>query len=163
MIRRATRSFGYVALVLVALAATACGVQPSGAISGDEAPSGPPSTAPGTPAISSIYLVADGAVVRVQRPGLDQTDSALIDALVQGPTSTEKASGFTTEVPQTALPAAVMISASEVTVQLATDVQALSSLAVSQIVCTLHLRDAPDGSVFTLVGGGNVRSGERCG
>ncbi|MEW2506094.1 hypothetical protein AB0878_37155 [Amycolatopsis sp. NPDC047767] len=151
------------ALVLVALAATACGVQPSGAISGDLAPSGPASTVPGAPGVSSIYLVANGVVVQVQRPGLDQTDDALIDALVQGPTSAEKASGFTTEVPQSALPAAVSVSASEVTVQLATDVLTLSSLAVSQIVCTLHLRDAPDGSVFTLVGGGNVRSGERCG
>ncbi|MEU4668067.1 hypothetical protein AB0F91_08870 [Amycolatopsis sp. NPDC023774] len=158
MIRRAAA-----ALVLVALAATACGVQPSGAISGGEAPSGPPSTMPGTPGVSSIYLVADGTVVQVQRPGLVQTGAALIDALVQGPTSAEKASGLTTEVPQSALPAAVAVSASEITVRLATDVQALSALAVSQIVCTLHLRDAPDGSVFTLVGGGNVRSGERCG
>ncbi|WIX77800.1 hypothetical protein QRX50_41440 [Amycolatopsis carbonis] len=160
MIRRAAA-----ALVLVALTATACGVQPSGVISGaaDDAPSGPASTIPGAPGVSSIYLVSNGAVVQVQRPGLDQTDAALIDALAQRPTSAEKASGYTTEVPRSALPAAVTVSAAEVTVQLATDVQALSSLAVSQIVCTLHLRDAPDGSVFTLVGGGNVRSGERCG
>ncbi|MEV4597116.1 hypothetical protein AB0K15_06900 [Amycolatopsis sp. NPDC049253] len=158
MIRRAAA-----ALVLVALAATACGVQPSGAISGDPAPSGPQSTTPGTPGVSSIYLVDNGAVEQVERPGLDLINAALIDALAQGPTSAEKASGLTTEVPRSALPAAVTVSASQVTVQLATDVQALSDLAVKQIVCTLRLRDTPGGSVFTLVGGGNVRSGERCG
>ncbi|MGW4487738.1 hypothetical protein ACWEOE_28300 [Amycolatopsis sp. NPDC004368] len=149
-------------LALVALAATACGVQPSGAISGDAAPSGPASTPAGAQPTTSIYLVADGAVVQVSRSGLNQGDNTLIDALAQGPTAAERASGLTTEVPQDAVPATVAVTPAEVTVRLSADVKSLSDLAVDQIVCTLRLRDAAPGARFTIVGGGNVRSGDTC-
>ncbi|WP_326834259.1 GerMN domain-containing protein [Amycolatopsis rhabdoformis] len=152
-----------VLLAAVVGAVSACGVQPSAAISGLEAPSGPPSTGSSAPGDTSIYLVAGSTVTPVPRSGLDQNDEAVLDALVQGPTAAEKASGYRTEVPSSALPASVTVTATDVTVQLSTDVQSLSSLATAQIVCTLRLRDVPSGSRLILVGGGNVRVGDSCG
>ncbi|MFI5607812.1 GerMN domain-containing protein [Amycolatopsis sp. NPDC051903] len=148
------------AILLVALTATACGVRPSGAIPGGDAPSGP--AAPEIDrARDSVYFVADGSLTQVQRDGTDLTGAAAINALAQGPTPAEQADGLTTEVPRSVVPATVLTSAGGTVVQLSSSVTALSDLAVRQIVCTLR-NQSPPGARFILTGGGETLGPETC-
>ncbi|HWD01743.1 MAG TPA: hypothetical protein VG674_04690 [Amycolatopsis sp.] len=148
------------AIALVALMATACGVQPSGVISGNEAPSGPavPSVAKSR---NTIYFIAGGTLTPVRRTGEDLTGAAAINALAQGPTPAEQAKNLSTQVPRSALPASVYPVADGTVVQLSDSVIELSVLAERQIVCTLA-NQTEQGTRFILTGGGQTLPAQVC-
>lgn len=131
---------GMVGLMLIALAG--CGVRPSGVISGGPAPSGP---AEGV----ALYFLNGGSVTRVLRPTGPFAISLneALEMLATGPDAQERAQGFTSAVPGDAHPLDLTNGlAGQTTVILSTDVAALSTTAVDQIVCTARdtlVTDAP--------------------
>jgi hypothetical protein len=147
------RELGLAALVLAVL--TACGIRPTDPIPGLEAPSGPvENTSP------SVYWVAAGKVVPVNRPQASLSGYDVISLLAQGPTVEEQNRGFTTEVPFDAAPASVDRVVNGLDVTISSDVSQLSPAAVQQIVCTL-LGVQPVGTV-NLRGGGHSLEFQKC-
>lgn len=165
MIRRAV-----CVLAAVALVATGCGVRPSGVIPGNEAPSGPAyppgrsgTAAPGAGQDVVLYFVRGGAVIPVSRSGPPPEPAGLIGQLAAGPDGRSGAGGFTTEVPQSALPATVTTAGTSVRANLHSDVTTLSATAVDQIVCTLLSDDSLAGlTTVVLSGGGRTLPAARC-
>jgi hypothetical protein len=141
------------AAALVALVAvTGCGVRPSDAIAAGDPPSG--AVAPAWKI--TLYLVKNGRLGTVTRRGEGPLFKAGILALLAaGPTASEQANGFTTDVPFEAGPFSVTVEpAGDLVVTLSTSAGALSTLAVEQIVCTAAAT-APENPVqVTLVGAG---------
>jgi hypothetical protein len=126
------------ALLLVA----GCGVRPTEPIGGS----------PATGAL--VFLVRNNSVAPVLRPTRHQTDpSAALRLLAEGPSPAEQADGYRSEVPYEADPMSIQDS----TVTLPVDVATLSTVAVTQIVCTA----AVPGPV-TLDGGGQTRGPVSC-
>jgi hypothetical protein len=119
---------------------TGCGVQPSAVILGAPAPRGQVS---GT----ALYLVFNGKLTLVLRP----TSGNPLDLLAAGPTDQERSQGFTSDVPPDIAPVSVV----DTIVTVSTDVSALSTMAVDQIVCTA-------GASVTLVGQGHSRGPVNC-
>ncbi|MET8161960.1 hypothetical protein ABZT47_36855 [Sphaerisporangium sp. NPDC005289] len=136
---------GLVSLVAVA----GCGVQPS-----DVIPAGdPPSGAVEPIAAVTLYLVSNGRVSAVTRPGgrLSQADTLAL--LAAGPTAREQAHGLTSDVPPQAGPFSVTAEpAGRLVVTLSTPAGELSRLAVEQIVCTAAAT-VPQGPVEVTVAG----------
>ncbi|MEO3813404.1 GerMN domain-containing protein [Sphaerisporangium sp. B11E5] len=125
------------AAALVSLAAVAgCGVRPSDVIPAGDPPSGP--VAPTT--TITLYLVKSGRLSPVKRPsprGRPLFKADLLTLLAAGPTVSEQANGFTTDVPPEAAPFSVTAgSAGNVVVTLSAPPRDLSELAIDQIVCT---------------------------
>ncbi len=147
------RELGLAVLVLAVL--TACGIRTTEPIPGLEAPSGPvENTSP------SVYWVAGGQVVPVNRPQASLSGYDVISLLAQGPTVAEQSRGFTTEVPFDAAPATVDRVVNGLDVTISSDVSQLSPAAVQQIVCTL-LGVQPVGNV-NLRGGGHSLEFQKC-
>jgi hypothetical protein len=115
---------------LLAVVLAGCGVRPSGVITGGPAPTG---AVDGT----RIYLISDGEPTLVLRGPKPAGPDAVLRMLAAGPTAQERAQGFTTEVPSE-LAAKVSDEAEGTVVVVGTDVNALSVLAVVQIVCTVQ-------------------------
>jgi hypothetical protein len=100
---------GLVSLVAVA----GCGVRPSGVITGGDPPSG--AVAPGAPGLASgssattiiLYLVKDGRLSEVTRPGAPLSQADTLALLAAGPTARELAQGLTTDIPPEAGPFSV--------------------------------------------------------
>ncbi|HEX6360873.1 hypothetical protein [Actinophytocola sp.] len=129
-------------VVAAALLVAGCGVQPTEPIGGS----------PATGAL--VFLVRNGSVVPVLRPTRHQTGpSAALALLAEGPSPGELADGYRSEVPYEADPVSIQDS----TVTLSLDVTTLSTVAVSQIVCTTAI----PGPV-TLQGGGQTRGPASC-
>ena len=129
-------------VVAVALLVAGCGVQPTDPIGGSAA----------TEAL--VFLVRNDTVEPVLRVTRYQTgSSAALQLLAQGPSEVEQANGYRSEVPREAEPVTVEAS----TVTLPIDVTTLSTVAVTQIVCTA----AVPGPV-TLHGGGHTRGPASC-
>jgi hypothetical protein len=118
-------------LSLVAVAG--CGVRPSGVITGGDPPSG--RVVPTT--TITLYLVTNGRLRAVTRPGGPLSQADTLALLAAGPTAEEHAHGLTTDVPPEAVPFSVTAKpAGRVVVTLSTPASELSTLAVEQIVCT---------------------------
>jgi hypothetical protein len=132
---------------LVALAG--CGVRPSGVITGGDPPSG--AAAPAW--MVTLYLVTDGQLSAVTRPGppLSQVDTLAL--LAAGPTAREQAHGLTTDVPPEAGPFSVTAApAGRLVVTPATPASELSTLAIEQIACTAAAA-APESLAHVTVAG----------
>ncbi|GIH96357.1 hypothetical protein ACFFMN_38965 [Planobispora siamensis] len=116
------------------IAMTGCGVQPSDVILAGEPPSG--AAAPAT--AITVYLVKNGRLHPVTRPGgrlLFPAHSLAL--LAAGPTAREQSHGFTSDVPPEAGPFSVTIEpAGRLVVTPSAAAGELSALAVGQIVCT---------------------------
>jgi len=157
---RTARALRVLAASLVALAAaTGCGVQPSGVISGGDPPSG--AVAP-TAAIT-LYLVKDGRLSAVTRRHeghpLFPADKL---ALLAGPTPEERARGLTTEVPPGARPFSVTTERpGRLVVTLPMAARDLSARAVDQIVCTAAAAMTPDRAVRVILVGSGQSVGPR--
>ncbi|SEQ25381.1 hypothetical protein SAMN05216188_102556 [Lentzea xinjiangensis] len=149
------RPLRQLALAVLVLALTACGIRPTEPIRGLEAPSGPVENAS-----PSIFWVSEGRVVPVARPPGGLSGRDVIGLLAQGPTGAEQSRGLTTEVPLDAAPATVDRVVDGLDVHLSTDVAQLSPLAVQQIVCTL-LGVQAVGTV-NLRGGGHSLDSRKC-
>ncbi|MEV7805245.1 GerMN domain-containing protein [Microbispora sp. NPDC088329] len=150
------------AACLVSLVATAgCGVRPSDVIRAGDPPSG--AVAPTvTPAVT-FYLVKNGRLSAVTRPGRRLPPADTLALLAAGPTTTEQADGFTTDVPPEAAPFSVTVKPSgRLVVTLSTPAGELSTLAVAQIVCTAAAF-VPEGSAqITVVGAGQSAGPRNC-
>ncbi|MFG1710771.1 hypothetical protein ACFLIM_47180 [Nonomuraea sp. M3C6] len=148
---------GLVSLVAVA----GCGVRPSDVIRAGDPPSG--GVAP-TTAIT-LYLVKNGRLSAVTRPGgrpLFRADKLAL--LAAGPTTMERAHGLTTDVPPEAGPFSVTAApAGHLVVTLSIPAGELSPLAVEQIVCTAAAATAPESPAqVTVVGAGQSVGPRNC-
>ncbi|MGJ6967814.1 GerMN domain-containing protein [Streptosporangium sp. G11] len=146
---------------LVSLAAVAgCGVQPSDVIPAGDPPSG--RVAPTT--TTTLYLVKNGRLSAVTRP----SDRPIFPAdtlalLADGPTTEERALGFTTDVPPEAGPFSVTVKPSgHLVVTLSTPAGDLSALAVEQIVCTATATALENPSQVTVTGAGQSVGPQNC-
>jgi len=142
---------GLVSLVAVA----GCGVQPSDAIRVGDPPSGgvAPSIAP--PMKITLFLIKNGRLSAVTRPGGRLLPEDALALLSAGPSAKEQADGFTTDVPPEAGPFSVTAGPEgDVVVTLSTPAGELSALAVSQIVCTTAATVPGSPAEITLVGAG---------
>lgn len=149
---------GLVSFVAVA----GCGVRPSDVILAGDPPSG--AVAPTT--TITLYMVRNGRLNAVTRPGpggrpLFTEDTLAL--LAAGPTAREQAHGLTTDVPTEAGPFSVTVKPTgHVVVTLSTSVSELSALAVEQIVCTAAAT-APESPVqVTVVGSGQSVGPRNC-
>ncbi|MEV8632912.1 hypothetical protein AB0395_14765 [Streptosporangium sp. NPDC051023] len=146
---------GLVSLVAVA----GCGVQPSDAISAGDPPSGAvaPTVGPTVaPAMKiTLYLVKNGRLSAVTRPGRGLSQADTLALLAAGPTATEQAHGLTTDVPPGADPFSVTAKPTgRLVVTLSTPAGELSTLAVAQIVCTAAATVLESPAQITVAGAG---------
>jgi hypothetical protein len=147
---------GLVSLIAVA----GCGVRPSGVITGGDPPSGRVEPTP----LITLYLVTNGRLSAVTRPGgppLSQADTLAL--LAAGPTAEEQAHGLTTDVPPDAGPFSVTAKpAGRLVVTLSTPASELSTLAVEQIVCTAAATAPASPAQVTVVGAGRGVGPRNC-
>jgi spore germination protein GerM len=156
----------WLAVGLLPLVVVGCGVQPSGAISAGEPPSGRVDPdgrqAPTWPI--TLYLVKKGRLSLVTRPSdrpLLFTDRLAL--LAAGPTTAEQAGGITTAVPPDAGPFAVTSpQTGRLVVTLSTPAGALSALAIDQIVCTATATAPHTPIKITLTGAGQSIGPRNC-
>lgn len=142
---------------LVALAG--CGVRPSGVITGGQPPSG---AVEPTPAIT-LYLVNNGRLGAVTRPGPPLSQAETLTLLAAGPTAREQAHGFTTDVPPEAGPFSVTAApGGHMVVTLSIPASQLSALAVEQIVCTAAATAPESQTQVTVVGAGQGVGPRNC-
>ncbi|MEV0349937.1 hypothetical protein AB0H88_29530 [Nonomuraea sp. NPDC050680] len=145
---------GLVSLVAVA----GCGVRPSDAISVGAPPSG---RVERTPTIT-LYLVKNGRLSAVTRPGGRLLITDRLALLADGPTAREQADGFTTDVPFEAGPFSVTAEPGRpLVVTLSTPIGELSTLAVAQIVCTAATVTGPESPGQVTVAGAGQGVGPR--
>jgi hypothetical protein len=138
-----------------------CGVRPSGVITGGDPPRGavepaPDRSIPPPPlATITLYLVKDGRLSAVTRPGGPLSQAETLALLAAGPIAREQAQGLTTEVPPDAGPFSVTARpADHLVVTLSTPASELSTLAVEQIVCTAAATTPQSPAQVTVVGAG---------
>lgn len=146
-------------LALLVAATAGCGVRPSGVITGIDPPSGAVEPA----ATITLYLVTNGQLGAVQRPGgpLSQVDTLAL--LAADPTDEERARGLTTDVPPDAAPFSVTAKTpGRLVVTLSTEADELSTMAIAQIVCTAAATAPGSPAQVTVVGAGQGRGPESC-
>jgi hypothetical protein len=149
--------------LLAAVAASACGVRPSGVITGGPAPTKQVVDGPAPTWGATLYFVAGPALTPVVRPTRLRLSPAPVLALLQnGPDGAERTAGLTSEVPAELDPVSVTTGAAgSVEVLVSADVSTLSATAVDQIVCTV--RDAlPTAAPITVTGGAASRGPQAC-
>jgi hypothetical protein len=154
---------GLVSLVAVA----GCGVRPSGVITGAAPPSGAVEPRPGVPrgttTTITLYLVTNGRLSAVTRPGGPLSQADTLALLAAGPTAEEQAHGLTTDVPPDAGPFSVTAKpAGRLVVTLSTPASELSTLAVEQIVCTAAATAPDSPAQVTVVGAGRGVGPRNC-
>jgi len=150
---------GLVALVAVA----GCGVQPSAAIKAGEPPSGAVAPAIAPDLKITLYLVKNGRVRAVTRPGGPLSAEDTLALLVAGPTEREQARGLTTDVPPEAGPFSVTDRpGGHLVVNLSTPAGELSAVAVEQIVCTAAAAAPESAALVTVVGAGQDAGSRKC-
>jgi hypothetical protein len=150
---------GLVSLVAVA----GCGVQPSDAIRAGDPPSGgvAPTIAPAMRI--TLFLVRNGRLSAVKRPGRRLSQADTLALLAAGPTAREQADGLTTDVPPEAGPFSVTTKpAGRLVVTLSTPAGELSTLAVAQIVCTAAATVPEIPAQITVVGAGQSVDPRNC-
>jgi hypothetical protein len=139
------------AVLAVLLACVGCGVQPSGVITGDPAPTGPVNGV-------TLYFVHNGDVVA----SLRATDTALTPTeamnllLSTGVDDQERAMGLRTDLPPGVGPATLTSDARGSTLTIAVDPGPLPPAAKDQLVCTaqsaLAQESAPTAIGLVIVG-----------
>lgn len=129
-------------VLMTALLVAGCGVRPGGVIVGGPAPTVAPATV--------LYLVSEGRVTPVSRPG-ETADPLTL--LATGPTAAERERGLTTEVPT-----GTVLSRNAGAVTASMDVTTLSPNAFAQIVCTA----SPNSTPITVIGNGQTRGPQTC-
>jgi hypothetical protein len=159
------------AACLVSLVALAgCGVRPSGVITGGAPPSGAvapsvsPPPGPGEPTTTiTLYLVRNGRLSAVTRPGGPLSQADTLAVLAAGPTAREQAQGLTTDVPPEAGPFSVTAEpAGHLVVTPSTPAGELSTLAIEQIVCTAAAAAPESPTQVTVVGAGQGVDPRNC-
>lgn len=149
---------------LVSLVATAgCGVQPSDAIRAGDPPSGgvAPTIAPAM--TITLYMVKNGRLSPVTRPGNRLSPADTLALLAAGPTATEQADGLTTDVPpEVGLSSVIVKPAGRLVVTLSIPAGELSALAVAQIVCTAAATAPRTPAQITVVGAGQSVDPRTC-
>ncbi|HEX4816902.1 MAG TPA: GerMN domain-containing protein [Nonomuraea sp.] len=139
------------------VAVTGCGVRPSDAISAGDPPSG--MVAPTLP--RTLYLVRNGRLTAVTRPGRGLFPRDTLALLADGPTAKEQARGLTTDLPPEARPVSVAVEGPDhLVVTLSTPAGELSTLAVKQVVCTVAAA-VPERPIQVTVGGAGQSVGPR--
>jgi hypothetical protein len=142
-------------VAIVVLFTVGCGVQPSGVIRG----ASPPSGAVLPDRAVALYLVADGQLTPVRRPGPPLSRADTLALLAIGPSEEERARGLSTEVQQRAVPFSVTSKPTGLKVVTASvPVDELSDTAIDQIICTA----AEAGERVTVLGGGQHRGPRSC-
>ncbi|MEV5407791.1 hypothetical protein AB0K60_02980 [Thermopolyspora sp. NPDC052614] len=149
------------AAALVSLVAVAgCGVRPSGVIRGGDPPKGSVARA----ATITLYLVRDGRVTAVTRPGgrpLSPADTLTL--LAAGPTEREREQGLTSEVPSSVGLFSVAVKPDGgLEVTLSSPVGELSTRAVEQITCTAAAIMRGSTGKVTVTGGGRSVGPLKC-
>ncbi|MEU7747846.1 hypothetical protein [Nonomuraea sp. NPDC049158] len=141
---------GLVSLVAVA----GCGVRPSEVISVGY----PPSGAVAPPSKITLYLVKNGRLSAVTRPGPPKSQANTLALLAAGPTASEQAHGLTTDVPPEVGPFSVTAAPGrgpgDLMVTLSTPAGELSALAIEQIICTAAAMAPERPGQVTVVGAG---------
>jgi hypothetical protein len=122
-------------VVLTALLAlsAACGIRPTGVLSGDRGAGGV-ATGP------VLYFVVNGAVAPISRVTGHLGDApATMSMLFAGPNETERAAGVTTELPPVPAYSVTSIDVNQamITVTVPVDVHTLTRNAAEQLVCTV--------------------------
>ncbi|GAA3114552.1 hypothetical protein GCM10010466_02060 [Planomonospora alba] len=145
---------------LVSFAAVAgCGVRPSDAIPVGDPPSGPVAPA----ATVTLYLVEDGRLDAVTRPGGPLSPADALALLAAGPTARERAHGLTTAVPPDAGPFSVTAGPDgHLVVTLSTPAGELPAPAVEQIVCAAATAAPGSPAQVAVVGAGRSLGPRRC-
>lgn len=116
-----------------ALVCAGCGVQPSGVIPGDPAPTGPVNGV-------TLYFVRDGQVTAALRAtDTELTPTEAINLLLSGgPDAQEQAVGLRTDLPPGTGPATLTNDATGSTLTIRVDPGALKPTAKQQLVCTVQ-------------------------
>ncbi len=144
-----------IALVLLAMVVSACGVRPSVVIEGGPAPS-----APDVINADTLFLVNDGKLAMVQRSVTGPSGEVqALRQLAEGPTWLEREQGLTTELPVDVGPIELTPGQGTMRISMNVDVNALSDMAVAQVVCTAGLVAE---LTVTLAGGGHSRVADPC-
>lgn len=134
-----------VAVAMLILAMSACGVRPTGAIYGGP---GPTETLEDT---QILYFANDNTLTRVIRPITDITNDVLT-LLVEGPLGPERAQGLTSDVPTTVLPITRGSVNGTMEVIVSSPTTTLTEMAQNQLICTAaHTTESPKPKV-TLTG-----------
>ncbi|TDD19372.1 GerMN domain-containing protein [Nonomuraea diastatica] len=149
---------GLVSVVAVA----GCGVRPS-----DVIPVGPPPSGAVAPTTTvTLYLVKNGRLNAVTRPGHDRRPLFKADTialLAAGPTAREQTRGYTTDVPPEAGPFSVTVKpGGHLVVTLSTPAGELSTLAIEQIVCTAAATTPENPAQVTVLGAGQSVGPRKC-
>ncbi|HJP75264.1 MAG TPA: hypothetical protein VJ914_13400 [Pseudonocardiaceae bacterium] len=118
-------------VVLLALVCAGCGVRPSGAIPGDQAPTGPVYGV-------TLYFARHNELIPTLRATTNQfTPIEAITALVSGPDSREQSDGMTTQVPPGIVADGLTTDPSGQTfLGVNINPTTLSTVAVGQLTCT---------------------------
>ncbi|MBB5781887.1 hypothetical protein [Nonomuraea jabiensis] len=141
------------------LAAGGCGVQPSEAISAGNPPSGGVARS----LKIALFLVKNGRLSAVTRPGFRLSQADALALLAAEPTEEERSRGITTDVPPEAGPFSVTAGPDgHVVVTLSTPAGELSALAVDQIVCTAAAWAPQTPAQVTVVGAGQDLGPRSC-
>ncbi|WP_221891100.1 hypothetical protein [Microbispora sp. KK1-11] len=101
----------------------------------------------------TLFLVKNGRLSAVTRPGFRLSQADTLALLAAEPTAREQADGLTTDVPPEAGPFSVTTeSAGDLVVTVSTPAGELSTLAVAQIVCTAAATVPESPAQITVVG-----------
>ncbi len=143
-----------VAALAVACLLAGCGIRPTGAVDAGEPASGVPSG-------GQVYLVdGDGQLRAVTRTGLSSGNPELVvQSLLLGPDSRERAAGLTTELPAGMTLVEVQFTAGAVGVTVSAAPDGMSKLAAAQLTCTVQAvfgRGKAAGGVTISSGGGKA-------
>ncbi|SPL88080.1 putative lipoprotein [[Actinomadura] parvosata subsp. kistnae] len=111
----------------------------------------------------ALYLVRDGRLSTVKRPGFRLSQADALVLLAVGPTESERARGFTTAIPPEAAPFSVSTKAAGgLMVNVSVPAGDLPVLAVGQIVCTVAAMAEESPARVTVVGAGQNVSPPDC-
>ena len=161
--------------VLVVSLLAGCGIRPTGVITGGPAPvvTSPENLGQSRPGrVVPLYLVSNGRPMLAPRKAGPLRPDEVLELLAAGPNPDERNRGYTSEVPRRISPIAVALDRTDPvklgTVELGTDVTALTATAADQITCTflatlsVEGRSVVAGARVVLVGKGRHRGPLTC-
>ncbi|GAA2425360.1 hypothetical protein GCM10010191_42070 [Actinomadura vinacea] len=91
---RSIRAVAAACATVLAFGAAGCGVRPTGVVR-----AGPAPRAAADPSNNVIYLIRNGKLSPVARPGVPGLPEFVLNQLVQGPTEAERRAGLRSEIP----------------------------------------------------------------
>ncbi|MEV6825901.1 hypothetical protein [Amycolatopsis sp. NPDC051102] len=136
-------------VLAVLLLVSACGIKPTPVLGAGPAPTlrNPVNGGPGTDVI--LYFLRDGRPAPVTRPGgFPVTVQSTLAMLLEGPSSDEKADGYTTALPR--LVGGITVSPGPpATITFSSPLRPIGAAGINQLVCTTF-------AALTLDGGSSV-------